>query len=91
MQELEKSAAHWKNTAEKRQAQVSDAVAAQRSSDSRVVVLQAENARRRDENKALREQLPVPTPGADMQTQTENCGSSPVGAPESRRREGEER
>jgi len=90
MQELEKSAAHWKNTAEKRQAQVSDAVAAQRSSDSRVVVLQAENARRRDENKALREQLPVPTPGADMQTQTENCGSSPVGAPESRRREGEE-
>jgi hypothetical protein len=90
MQELEKSAAHWKNTAEKRQAQVSDAVAAQRSSDSRVVVLQAENARRRDENKALREQLPVQTPSADVQTQTENCGSSPVGAPESRRREGEE-
>jgi len=90
MQELEKSAAHWKNTAEKRQAQVSDAVAAQRSSDSRVVVLQAENARRRDENKALRERLPVPTPSADVQTQTESCGSSPVRAPESRRREGEE-
>ena len=88
MQELEKSAAHWKSTAEKHKAQVLEAVAAQRSSDSRVVVLQAENVRRRDENKALREHLPVPTPSADMQTQTEH--GLPVGAPESRRREGEE-
>ena len=50
LNELEASVAHWKSTAEKRKMQASDAVAAQRSSDSRVVVLDAELKRLRNEH-----------------------------------------
>lgn len=88
MQELQQSAAQWKLKAEKRKAQVSDAISAQRSSDSRVVVLEAELKRRRDEQKALLQKLPVPTPSAEMQTQTEKA--APLEQQEGRRREFEQ-
>jgi len=93
MQELEKKAAHWKLTVEKQDIQVSVAIAAQRSSDSRVVVLEAELKRRREQDKFLQAhayhekglQVNLPTPSADIQTQTE--ASTPLKPQEIRRRD----
>jgi hypothetical protein len=68
IQELEKSAAHWKATAEKRKLQAVDALAAQRSSDSRVVVLEAELKNHREDK--LREK---PVVRSEMRTQTEDA------------------
>jgi hypothetical protein len=93
MQELEKKAAHWKLTVEKQDIQVSVAIAAQRSSDSRVVVLEAELKRRREQDKFLLAhayhekglQVNFPTPSADIQTQTE--AGTPLKPQEIRRRD----
>jgi len=93
MQELEKKAAHWKLTVEKQDAQVSVAIAAQRSSDSRVVVLEAELKRRREQDKFLQAhayhekglQVNFPTLSADIQTQTE--AGTPLKPQEIRRRD----
>ena len=85
MQELQQSATQWKLTADRRKSQVSDAIAAQRSSDSRVVVLEAELKRRRHQETALLQKLPLPTSSAEVQTQTEQA--APLEQQEVRRRE----
>ena len=84
-QGLQEKEAQWKVTADRRKVQVADAVAAQRSSDSRVVVLEAELKRRRDESKAAQEKMALPPAFADTQTQT-NC-TPPARPKEIRRHE----
>ena len=82
---LQEKEARWKVTADRRKVQVADAVAAQRSSDSRIVVLEAELKRRRDESKAAQEKMALPPAFADTQTQT-NC-TPPARPKEIRRHE----